>query len=105
MGPLEKDVEGYLVQEIKKLGGKAYKVISPGNNGFPDRLSCLPGNRMQLIETKKPKGKPRKLQKVQIRFLRSLGIEVLVIDTKELVDTYINIMREEIKNDRQAFGK
>ncbi|MFR1871644.1 MAG: VRR-NUC domain-containing protein, partial [Coprococcus sp.] len=32
----EKEIEKLLVQEVKKLGGRAYKWVSPGNNGVPD---------------------------------------------------------------------
>ena len=40
---LEKDIEKYLRDEIKKVGGIAYKFVSPGNSGVPDRLVLLPG--------------------------------------------------------------
>ena len=30
---LEKDIEKILVNEVKKLGGRAYKRVSPGNDG------------------------------------------------------------------------
>ena len=33
----EKEIEKILVLEVKKLGGRAYKWISPGNDGVPDR--------------------------------------------------------------------
>ena len=39
----EKDIEKYLRDEIKKVGGIAYKFVSPGNSGVPDRLVLLPG--------------------------------------------------------------
>lgn len=37
---LEKEIEKYLREEIKKLGGIAYKFVSPGQVGVPDRI-CL----------------------------------------------------------------
>ena len=39
---LEKDIEEKLRNKVKKLGGKAYKFVSPGNAGVPDRLVILP---------------------------------------------------------------
>jgi len=99
MGILEKDVELYLVKEVRKLNGKAFKVQSPGNNGFPDRLIVFPGNRMILAEIKRPGQKPRALQMRMIVFLRMLSIEVLVIDCKKQVDAFCEVMRKEIYDD------
>lgn len=42
----EKETEKYLRDEIKKMGGAAYKFVSPGNAGVPDRLVCLPGGKI-----------------------------------------------------------
>lgn len=33
---LERDIEKVLVREVRKLGGRAYKWVSPGNDGVPD---------------------------------------------------------------------
>ena len=38
----EKDIERILVTEVKKLGGRAYKWTSPGNDGVPDRIVIFP---------------------------------------------------------------
>lgn len=32
-----------LVDGIRKLGGRAFKWVSPGNDGVPDRIVVLPG--------------------------------------------------------------
>ena len=39
---LENELEKKLRDKVKKLGGKAYKFVSPGNAGVPDRLVVLP---------------------------------------------------------------
>ena len=39
----EKEIEKILVTGVKKLGGRAYKCASPGNDGVPDRIVILPG--------------------------------------------------------------
>ena len=39
---LENELEKKLRDKVKKLGGKAYKFVSPGNAGVPDRLVFLP---------------------------------------------------------------
>ena len=39
---LEKDIERKLVAGVKRSGGKAYKFVSPGNVGVPDRIVIWP---------------------------------------------------------------
>ena len=86
---LENEVEKKLVDKVKSLGGKAFKFISPGNNGVPDRLVILPGNKVGFAEIKRPGGIPRKLQKRQIAFLRSLGCYAMVIDNKDDIPIFL----------------
>lgn len=50
----ESDIERRLVQGVKKLGGRAYKFVSPGNVGVPDRLVVLPGGVVLFVEVKAP---------------------------------------------------
>lgn len=90
----EAKIEAYLRDEIKKLGGKAYKFVSPGNNGVPDRLICLPGGRIVFIELKSPGKKPTPLQILQQSKLRSLGFDVRVIDSKAGVNQFIEELKE-----------
>jgi len=93
---LERDVEGYLVKQVAKLGGKAYKFSSPSNRSIPDRICCLPRGLTKYVECKAPWKEPTPLQAKVIKYLRSLGHEVFVVDTKEKVDILINIWREEL---------
>ena len=76
---LEKDIEKVLVGEVKKLGGRAYKWVSPGNNGVPDRIVILPNQPPIFVELKTETGKLTNLQQVQIRRLRQLGQQVEVV--------------------------
>ena len=76
---LEKDIEKVLVTEIRKLGGRAYKWVSPGNDGVPDRIVILPGMRPVFVELKAEKGRLSTLQKVQIRRLLDMGQDVRVL--------------------------
>ena len=76
---LEKDIEKILTTEIKKLGGRAYKFISPGNSGVPDRIVVLPGGKMMFVELKAKTGSLSVLQSVQVKRLIELGQKVYVV--------------------------
>ncbi len=92
----EKDTEAYLRDEIKKLGGKAYKFVSPGQTGVPDRLCILPGGKVFFVEAKSEGKKSTGKQRQQQERLRALGCTVYAdIDTKAKV-------REVISNEVQA---
>lgn len=75
----EKDIEKILVNEVRKLGGRAYKWVSPGNDGVPDRIVILPGQPPIFVELKTETGKLSALQGVQITRLRELGQDVRVL--------------------------
>lgn len=85
----EKDIEAYLRDEVKKIGGWAPKFVSPGNTGVPDRLVCLPGGRAVFVELKAPGKVPTQLQLLQQKRLKTLGFPVWVIDSKDGVDAFI----------------
>lgn len=88
---IEKAIEKRLRQEVAKIGGKAYKLVSTGNAGMPDRLVCLPGGKAVFVELKRPKGgKVRLLQKYRMSELRIRGFEVRVINTEEQIDEFVN---------------
>lgn len=97
----EKDVEAYLVRRVKELGGVAYKFVSPGHAGVPDRLICLPGGLAWFVELKAPGKKPRPLQEVELRKLRDLGFRADVIDCREGVDRLTAEMRLALKEGYQ----
>ena len=76
----EKEIESVLVREAKRAGGRAYKWISPGNNGVPDRIVILPGLQEPVfVELKTASGKLSSLQCIQIDRLRTLGQYVEVV--------------------------
>lgn len=89
-------MERILVNEVKKLGGKAYKWISPGNDGVPDRIVFLPGGEVYFIELKSDAGRPRAQQLVQIRKLENLGQSAGVVKgIGGLIRFFRNIRRNE----------
>lgn len=76
---LEKEIEKKLVDGIRRLGGRAYKWVSPGSNGVPDRIIVMPGGRILFVELKTSTGVVSKLQKMQIRMLSQMGCDVRVV--------------------------
>lgn len=86
----EKSIEVYLRDQVKALGGIAYKFTSPGNNGVPDRLVLLPGGRVVFVETKAPGKTSTPLQVRQQERIRKLGFTVYRdIDSLAKVDTLL----------------
>lgn len=89
----EKDIERRLVQQVRRIGGKAYKFVSPGNNGVPDRLICMPGGRVAFVELKAPGKLPRPVQVHQINALRAMGFRAEVLDNKDAVDNFVESLQ------------
>ena len=85
----EATVEAYLRDRVKAQGGVAYKFVSPGTGGVPDRLIVFPGGTVYFRELKAPGKKPTPLQVRQLDKLKALGFDVGVIDSKEGVDAFI----------------
>lgn len=89
---LEREIEKILVSEVKALGGRAYKFTSPGNDGVPDRMVCLPGGRICFVELKSEVGRLTPLQRTQITRLRELGQRVFIIRGLEgLADWFLEM--------------
>lgn len=76
---LESEIEKIFVDEVRRLGGKAYKWVSPGNAGVPDRMVILPDCKPIFVELKTDTGQLTRLQKIQIDRLRRLGQDVRVV--------------------------
>lgn len=101
---LERDVEKKLVEGVRALGGTAYKFISPGRAGVPDRIVVLPGGRVEFVELKTWRGQLTALQECQIARLEMLGCDVRVLFGTDDVETFledcaahVSEVREEIE--------
>lgn len=82
---LEAELERKICEYVRRLGGRAFKFVSPGAPGVPDRLCVFPGGRLIFIEVKRP-GRKDGLsvqQKKIIGWLRKLGCTVWVINDYE----------------------
>lgn len=75
----EKRVEALLVSGVKQMGGVAYKFVSPGNSGVPDRIILMPGGKIYFVELKREDGQLTNLQKRQINRIRKLDCRADVL--------------------------
>lgn len=91
---LEKELEAKFRERVKKAGGRAYKFVSPGNSGVPDRLVILPGGHIGFVELKQHGKKPTKLQERQHEILQSLGCYVTTLDRPEGIGRVLDEIRE-----------
>lgn len=89
----ESEIEARLVRGVKALGGKAYKFVSPGNSGVPDRLVVLPGGRVLFAELKADAGRLSRLQLYQIAEMRRLGAEVWEVWGENGVREFLELCR------------
>lgn len=96
---LEKQIEAYLRDKVKKLGGIAYKFTSPGNRGVPDRICLFPGV-VAFVEVKNERGVLSALQKYEMQRIKALGLKHFVLWSKEDVDAFIELMKEEIHDEQ-----
>ena len=86
---LERDIERYLVRRTIEQGGVAYKWVSPGRVGVADRIVLLPGGVVWFVELKTVKGRLSPWQKVFAADMRRMGMNYIVIRSKEEVDAYL----------------
>ena len=86
---LESTVEERYCRRVKRAKGRAYKFVSPGVRGVPDRLVLYPipeehrelvAKYVQFTELKAPGEKPRPEQIREHKRLRRLGYKVEVVD-------------------------
>jgi len=82
-------IEKYLCDQIKLLGGHAYKFTSPQRRSVPDRLCVLPRGKSFFVECKATGEKPTPAQWREIERLRGLGQAVYIVDSLATVDEII----------------
>ena len=93
----EGEIQRYLVQRVKAMGGAVRKVKWENHVGAPDILVMLPEvvsngpagtlpSERFLVEVKAPKQKPRTSQTREHAELRKYGWRVEVVDSYDRVD-------------------
>lgn len=85
----ESRIEKKLVKSVKEKGGLALKFVSPGNDGYPDRLVLIAYGNISFVEVKAPGEKPRKLQIARHKKLIKLGFKVFVLDDEKQIPQII----------------
>lgn len=85
----ESYIESKFREEVKRVGGVAYKFVSPGNAGVPDRVVILPDGKTGFVELKQPGKKTTRLQKAQIRKILATGCYATVLDHAKDIDRVI----------------
>lgn len=91
----ESELEKEFSSLVRQAGGKAYKFVSPGNAGVPDRIVVLPGGRTGFAELKRPGAEPRKLQQLRLEELRKLGCLAEVVDSMEAAEVFVAKLRRQ----------
>ena len=86
---LERQIEAYLVKSVRRIGGVAYKFVSPAHRGVADRVVCLPDGSTWFIELKTEGGRLSPLQKVFADEMTRLNQNYACLWSKEDVDTWI----------------
>lgn len=94
-GMKESALEKRFCSLVSRAGGKAYKFVSPGCSGVPDRIVVLPGGRIGFIELKRPGGVPGKQQQFQLAQLERLGCYTAVVDCMERAEAVLSEMAEQ----------
>lgn len=89
----EKDIEQTFARAVKKAGGIALKLTSPGTAGMPDRLVIFRGGKAGFVELKQPGQKPRAIQQHRIELLRSFGFTTLVLDHTKNIPEVIHAIQ------------
>jgi len=90
---LESVIEMALTKQVKQMGGKALKFISPGNTGMPDRLVLLPKGKVGFVEVKAPGKGPSPLQLARHEVLKNLGFQVHVLDDCNQIEEILNAIQ------------
>jgi hypothetical protein len=89
MPKTESVMERGYCKAVREGGGEAYKFVSPGRRGVPDRLTLYPvppkhrvivAQYIQFAELKAAGKKPTRAQKREHERLRALGFKVVVLD-------------------------
>lgn len=95
----EKTIEQYLVSEVEKLDGIAYKFKSPQRRSVPDRLCAFPDGVLAFVEVKATGEEPTEAQYREMNRLSERGHWVLWVQSHYEVTRFINKIKQMIGGD------
>jgi len=93
----ESSIERKLVSEVRKRGGLAFKFVSPGCDGVPDRLVLMKDGHIAFVELKAFGKKLRPIQVRRKEQIENLGIKVYCIDAPEQIPEILKRIGGEAK--------
>jgi hypothetical protein len=97
---LEKDVEQYLRDAVRSVGGEAYKFTSPNRRSVPDRVCVFPQSdgtvRIVFVECKRPGSTWTEKQKRERDRLLRLGCEVELCDDFTVADEIVSLYGDDV---------
>ena len=94
---LEKDIENWLNKQIEQMGGLAFKFVSPGNPGVPDRIYILPNGEVWFVELKQQFGKVANIQKWQRERLIRIGCHYRLVKGMDDARAYVGEMKHALQ--------
>lgn len=89
----ESKIERKLCEGVRRLGGRAYKLVSPGCTGLPDRLICLPNGTVFFVELKTEKGRLSPQQRHKVDELSKMRQRVQVLYGDRDVENFLIFLR------------
>ena len=98
---MEKHIEAHLVKSVRRIGGVAYKFVSPAQRGVADRVVCLPDGSTWFIELKTEGGRLSPLQKVFADEMARLCQNYACLWSKEQVDQWLQERKYGLSNDQE----
>ena len=102
---LERFIEQKLVARVKREGGLCPKFVSPGSDGWPDRIVLMPGGKIAFVELKAPGQKPRPLQLQRHAQLRDLRFIVYVIDDPAQIPEMLELLRAKTRRKKKVVSE
>lgn len=96
---MESKIEEWINGQIKNMGGRSYKFVSPGNPGVPDRIYLLPDGRIYFVELKRIIGKLSNVQVWQRDQFKAMGVDIRTIYGMDQAKEFIKELKEVVPDE------
>lgn len=93
----EAQIERWLNEKVKDLGGLSFKFTSPDNPGVPDRIYIFPEGTVYFVELKTEIGRLANIQKWQGSRLSDAGCNYRVIKGMEQARAFISELEKKMR--------